>query len=100
MCVLSMNFGGANYKETSCSTCMYLDPAAGLQPLYNSYFGSGDYSILVGYLSCSGYESQVANCSGFRYSNYIPSYCNAANVAGVRCLGEGVSVGVFLYSGQ
>ena len=44
--------------------------------------------MIVAYTFCSGYESQLANCSGFRYQRSIPSYCDSSRVAGVQCLGE------------
>ena len=51
-----------------------------------SYFGSGDLPIVMAYTDCYGSENQLANCSGFHYSPYIPHwYCSDQTLAGVVC---------------
>ena len=60
------------------------------RPVLDSYYGDGDYPVIMAYTDCYGDESQLANCSGFYYDPFIPSfYCdNGGHVAGVECQGE------------
>ena len=39
----------------------------------------------MAYTDCYGGENELANCYGFYYSPYIPSYCSDSTVAGVMC---------------
>ncbi|CAI8036275.1 Deleted in malignant brain tumors 1 protein [Geodia barretti] len=68
--------------------CRQLGYNGALRALSNSYFGSGDLPTLMAYTDCYGRESELANCYGFRYSPYIPSYCSNSTVAGVKCWTE------------
>ena len=79
-----------NNRKFSCTFTFPL--TAAVTGYQGSYFGSSDLPMIVAYTFCSGYESQLANCSGFRYQRSIPSYCDSSRVAGVQCLGECVCV--------
>lgn len=60
-----------------------------LEATTRSYFGAGDLPTTMAYVDCYGTESELADCYGFRYSPYIPSwYCSDSTVAGVVCLGK------------
>ena len=62
-----------------------------------SYFGAGEVPTVMAYTDCDGQEPQLANCTGFQYDPYIPSwYCNDGTIAGVKCFGE-CDIVVLLY---
>ena len=45
--------------------------------------------VVMAYTDCYGVESEIANCSGFNYDPYIPSwYCTPERTAGVKCLSK------------
>jgi deleted-in-malignant-brain-tumors protein 1 len=54
----------------------------------SSYYGDSGLTTVMAYTDCYGQESQLANCTGFRYSPYIPQwYCDDSTIAGVMCIG-------------
>ena len=43
----------------------------------------------MAYTNCFGQENQLANCTGFQYSPYVPQwYCSDRTIAGVMCISE------------
>ena len=71
--------------------CTYMYTYAGA---YNatrrSLFGEvEDVATTMSYTDCDGQENQIANCTGFQYSPYVPRwYCSNDTLAGVMCAGE------------
>ena len=45
--------------------------------------------MVIGYIGCSGVESEIANCSGFDYDTSIfTDFCSPERIAGVKCLSK------------
>ena len=57
----------------------------GAQPQYNAYYGQGSGPVQLGYLQCTGSESQLVNC----VHTSKPS-CGHYDDAGVQCAGTAV----------
>ena len=60
---------------------------SGAIPLSNAYFGRGTGAILTDYVSCTGYEQFLVNCTN-NGIGMISSVCNQNQAAGVQCPGN------------
>ncbi|CAI8045096.1 Deleted in malignant brain tumors 1 protein [Geodia barretti] len=69
--------------------CRQLGYDGAYNATHSSYYGDSGLTTVMAYTDCFGQESQLANCTGFRYSPYIPQwYCDDSTIAGVMCIGE------------
>lgn len=63
--------------------------AGALNATHGSYFGNSGLPTVMAYTNCFGQENQLANCTGFQYSPYVPQwYCSDRTIAGVMCISE------------
>ena len=70
----------SNSYNVACIAIFFVDAV----PLGGAYFGSGNDSILVDNVVCSGTESSLLECN----TNPIGQHnCNHSEDAGVRCEG-------------
>ena len=60
--------------------------SSGAIPLSNAYFGRGTGAILIDYVSCTGSEQFLANCTN-NGIGITSSFCNHNQDAGVQCPG-------------
>jgi len=59
----------------------------GAIPYTSSHFGSGTGPALIDYVSCTGNEQFLANCTN-RGIGVTSSWCTHTRNAGVRCPGD------------
>ena len=65
---------------------LYLLHSTGAIPLTNAYYGSGTGAILIDYVSCTGNEQFLANCTN-NGIGVTSSSCGHDDDAGVQCPG-------------
>ena len=61
--------------------------SAGAIPLYNAFSGRGTGAILIDYVSCTGNEQFLANCTN-NGLGITSSFCSHYQDAGVQCPGN------------
>ena len=68
-----------------CKPCFNLSVYfTGAVARFNSYFGSYERAMLLSYVSCSGSQSSLLDCS----SSIPSSSCDKYDIAGVTCEGN------------
>ena len=88
--VRNSNLNCGIWVHTGClpvNAWLYLLHSTGAIPLSNAYYGSGTGPVLIDYVSCTGNEQFLANCTN-RGIGVTSSWCGHDDDAGVQCPGK------------